>query len=272
MVSWIVSAEPRLAEIKQFRSESAMSDTPEDHCSPGDRRSFVKGALSAVAAAAMLTEAGPALGQTPPASAPAGGGKVVNSSLLTPANHSLLLIDHQYLQLDGVHSHDPKAVVNSAVMTAKLGKLYGVPTLLTTAVASRQKLHAEVQAVFPEQEPIDRTGLNAWDDARVRAWVANAGRQRLVMTGLWTEVCLNMSVLDAIAAGHETYIITDAAGANSVEGHERAVQRMIQAGARPLTAVAYGCELQRDWANAATAPQLSAIFEAHADTGSKSRH
>lgn len=243
----------------------------------GERRSFVKGGLYAMAATAtaLAAVATPVTAQTASAAGSTqnkGGSDLSNSTLLTPANHALLLIDHQYLQLNTINSHKPKAVVNSAVLTAKIGKLYGVPTLLSTAVASRQKLHADVQAVFPQQVPIDRTGLNAWDDVRVRDWVTKSGKQRLVMTGLWTDVCLAMTALDAIAAGHEVYIITDAAGSNSVEGHERAVQRMVQAGARPLTAVAYGCELQRDWANAATAPKLTEIFALHMDTGSKGKH
>jgi len=99
----------------------------------------------------------------------------------------------------------------------------------------KEALFEEVQAVFPEQKPIDRTGLNSWDDQRVRDWVKETGKRKLVMAGLWTEVCLCMAVLSALAAGHEVYIVTDASGGSN-EGHERAVQRMVQAGARPLTA------------------------------------
>src|ERR1700694_3923313 len=99
----------------------------------------------------------------------------------------------------------------------------------------RQAMFAELQAVHPEQKPIDRFGLNAWDDERVREWVKNTDKKKLVMAGLWTEVCLTMPVLSALAAGFEVYIVTDASGASSVEAHERAVQRMVQAGARPLS-------------------------------------
>ena len=111
----------------------------------------------------------------------------------------------------------------------------------------RQELFQEVQAVFPDQKPIDRTGLNSRDDPRVLDWVNKTGKKKLAMAGLWTEVCLSMPVIDALADGYEVYIVTDASGGGSTEGHERGVQRMVQAGAQPLTTVAYVSELQRDW-------------------------
>jgi nicotinamidase-related amidase len=116
-------------------------------------------------------------------------------------------------------------------------------------------------AVHPEQKPIDRFGLNAWDDERVREWVKNTDKKKLVMAGLWTEVCLTMPVLSALAAGFEVYIVTDASGASSVEAHERAVQRMVQAGARPLSTVSYVSEVQRDWSRADTAERVVKLFE-----------
>jgi nicotinamidase-related amidase len=137
-----------------------------------------------------------------------------------------------------------------------------VPTLLTTAFAERQELFQEVQAVFPDQKPIDRTGLNSWDDPRVLDWVEKTGKKKLVMAGLWTEVCLSMPVIDALADGYEVYIVTDAAGGGSTEGHERGVQRMVQAGAQPLTTIAYVSELQRDWARP-TADEVAKLFAEH---------
>ena len=141
-----------------------------------------------------------------------------DDTLLTSDNHALLLIDHQYLQLLAVRSHSNDTIVNNTVMLAKGAKIFGVPTLFTTAFAERQDLIKEIQAVHPDQVPIDRTGLNAWDDERVRDWVQATGKKKLVMAGLWTEVCLTMPVLSAIAAGHEIYIVTDASGGGSVEG------------------------------------------------------
>lgn len=186
----------------------------------------------------------------------------MSSSLLTPDDHALLLIDHQYLQLLAVRSHPNETVVNNTTFLAKAAKLFKVPTLLTTAFAERQALFEEVQAVFPEQKPIDRTGLNSWDDKRVRDWVKKTGKKKLVMAGLWTEVCLSMPVIDALKDGHEVYIVTDASGGGSPEGHERGVQRMVQAGAQPLTTIAYVSELQRDWARP-TAEEVAKLFAEH---------
>ena len=185
------------------------------------------------------------------------------SSLLTPDDHALLLIDHQYLQLLALRSHANETVVNNAAFLAKAAKVFKVPTLLTTAFAERQALFQEVQDVFPEQKPIDRSGLNSWDDPRVIDWVKQTGKKKLVMAGLWTEVCLSMPVIDALAAGYDVYIVTDASGGGNAESHERGVQRMVQAGAQPLTTIAYVSELQRDWAR----PTADAVAKLFADHG-----
>ena len=183
-----------------------------------------------------------------------------DDTLITGDNHALLLIDHQYLQLLAVRSHSNDTVVRNTVMLAKGAKIFNVPTLFTTAFAERQALIEEIQAVHPDQTPIDRTGLNSWDDERVRDWIKATGKKKLVMAGLWTEVCLTMPVLSALAAGFEVYVVTDASGGGSAEGHERAVQRMIQAGARPLTVASYVSELQRDWGRLETAEAVAKLF------------
>jgi nicotinamidase-related amidase len=126
-----------------------------------------------------------------------------DDTLLTPDNHALLMIDHQYLQLLALRSHPNETVVNNSVFLAKAAKVFNVPTLYTTAFAERQALFQELQAVHPKQEPIDRTGLNSWDDKRVLDWVKKAAKKKLVMAGLWTEVCLSMPVLSALADGYE---------------------------------------------------------------------
>jgi nicotinamidase-related amidase len=183
-----------------------------------------------------------------------------NDTLITGDDHALMLIDHQYLQLLAVRSHPNDTVVRNTVMLAKAAKVFNVPTLFTTAFAERQALIEEIQAVHPDQTPIDRTGLNSWDDERVRDWIKATGKKKLVMAGLWTEVCLTMPVLSALAAGFEVYVVTDASGGGSAEGHERAVQRMIQAGARPLTVASYVSELQRDWGRLETAEAVAKLF------------
>jgi nicotinamidase-related amidase len=183
--------------------------------------------------------------------------------LLTPDNHALLLIDHQYLQLLTLRSHDASEVISNVQAVAKASRIFKVPTLLTTAFAQRQDLIKEVQDVYPEQKPIDRTTLNTWEDPRVINWVQHAGKKKLVMAGLWTEVCLLMPVLSALEDGYEVYFITDASGGASREAHDMAVQRMVQAGAVPTTTWSYVSELQRDWSREATASEVTKLFETY---------
>jgi nicotinamidase-related amidase len=183
--------------------------------------------------------------------------------LLEPGNHTLLLIDHQYLQLLTLRSHEASQVITNATAVAKAAKIFDVPTLLTTAFAERQNLIKEIQDVFPEQTPLDRSTLNSWEDRRVVNWVKQTGKKKLVMAGLWTEVCLQMPVLSALADGYEVYFLTDASGGASREAHDMAVQRMIQAGAIPITTWSYVSELQRDWAREETAGEVTKLFEEH---------
>jgi len=183
--------------------------------------------------------------------------------LLEPNNHALLLIDHQYLQLLTLRSHEASQVIGNATSVAKAARIFKVPTLLTTAFANRQNLIKEIQDVFPGQTPVDRTTLNTWEDQRVVNWVKQTGRNKLVMAGLWTEVCLQMPVLSALANGYEVYFLADASGGASREAHDMAVQRMIQAGAIPTTTWSYVSELQRDWAREETAGAVTKLFEEH---------
>src|SRR6267143_7158089 len=151
-------------------------------------------------------------------------------ALLTPDNCVLLLIDHQAFQFAGVRSHDTQTIINNVVGLAKSAKVFGVPTLLTTVVERQGGvLIKQLQEVFPEQKPIDRTFINTWEDARVVEWVKKTGRKKIVMAALWTEICLAMPAIQAIGEGYEVYIVTDASGGVSLEAHEVAIQRMVQA-------------------------------------------
>lgn len=183
-------------------------------------------------------------------------------SLLQPDNHALLLIDYQYLQLITARSHDLERVIASAVLLAKSAKLFKVPTLLTTGLIKRQGLIREVQAVFPEQVPIDRTNLNSFEDPRIVDWVRKTERKKLVMAGLWTESCLLISALSALSAGYEVYVVTEASSSGSHESHNTAMQRMIQAGCIPIAAGTYLKELQRDWSRTQTAAAVRDIYTA----------
>jgi nicotinamidase-related amidase len=185
-------------------------------------------------------------------------------SLLTPDNSVLVLIDHQPYQFAGVQSADPQLVLNNTVALAKTAKAFGVPTILTTVLEERGGyLVQELQHVFPEQTPIDRTKINTWEDARVVNAVQATGRNKVMMAGLFTEICLVFPVIQALGEGYEAFAVTDASAGVSIESHERAVQRMVQAGAVPITWMAVLAELQRDWAREETTPAVAEILHAH---------
>lgn len=185
-------------------------------------------------------------------------------ALLTPQNCALILIDHQPFQFAGLRSHDTQTIINNVVGLAKSAKVFGVPTLLSTVVEDKGgRLLKQLQDVFPEQKPIDRTFINTWEDTRVIDWVKKTGRKKIVMAALWTEICLAMPAIQAAGEGYEVYIVTDASGGVSVEAHEMAIQRMVAAGCMPITWTVFGSELQRDWARTTTVPGLAQMLLEH---------
>ena len=175
-----------------------------------------------------------------------------------------MLIDHQPFQFAGLRSHDTQTIINNVVALAKTAKVFNVPTLLSTVIEERGgHLLKPLQDVFPDQKPIDRTFINSWEDERVVDWVKQTGRKKLVISALWTEICLALAAIQALGEGYEVYIITDASGGVSVQAHEMAVQRMVQAGAVPLTWTVFGAELQRAWARSATVPGFAQLLFDH---------
>jgi nicotinamidase-related amidase len=182
-------------------------------------------------------------------------------ALLTPQNSALILIDHQPFQFANLHSHEPTMVVNNVIGLAKTAKAFGVPTILTTVLEDRGgRLIKGLQDVFPEQKPIDRTFINTWEDARVVEAMINFLRPVLA---LWTEICLAMPAIQAAGEGYEVYAVTDASGGVTAEAHEMAVRRMVLAGVVPITWIAVGAELQRDWAREASAQALAEVLAVH---------
>jgi len=185
-------------------------------------------------------------------------------ALITPEDSVLLLIDHQPFQFANLHSHEPMLVMNNVVGLAKAAKAFGVPTILTTVLAARGgALLSQLQAVYPEQTPIDRTFINTWQDQIVVDAVKATGRTRLVVAALWTEICLAMPVIQALGEGWDVTIVTDASGGVSAEAHDMAVRRMVAAGASPMTWLAVVSEWQRDWARTDTLEGLSALLLDH---------
>lgn len=170
--------------------------------------------------------------------------------LLTPKDHALIMIDFQSQMSFATHSIDAITLRNNAGLVARAAASFKVPTILTT-VAEKSfsgPMFSEVTDPFPGQALLDRTSMNTWEDAAVIKKVNEIGKTRLVLAGLWTSVCIVGPALSAIDQGFEIYVITDACGDVSAEAHNRAIERMVQAGARPMTALQYLLELQRDWA------------------------
>jgi len=189
--------------------------------------------------------------------------------LLTPNESVVALIDYQPQMFLGIRSHERHQVLNNAVALAKASKLFEVPVILTTVASKRFNgaLLPEIQSVFPEQEPIDRTTMNSWEDKKFRAALTEFGRKKIVLAGLWTEVCICFPSLDAIAEGYEVHVPTDACGDLTAEAHERAVQRAIQAGAVPMTTLQVIFEWQRDWARSETHDGCIEILKQHSAHG-----
>ncbi|MFD6803004.1 hydrolase [Streptomyces cyaneofuscatus] len=185
-------------------------------------------------------------------------------ALLTPEESVLVLIDHQPFQFANLNSHEPTMVVNNVVGLAKAAKAFGVPTILTTVLEERGGLLIQgIQDVFPEQKPIDRTFINTWQDRRVVDAVKATGRKKLILAGLWTEICLAMPAIQAAGEGFDVYAVTDASGGVSAEAHDMAVRRMVQAGVVPITWMAVLGEWQRDWAREETVPAAAEVQAQH---------
>src|ERR1700704_6635527 len=191
--------------------------------------------------------------------------KVGLDALLTPENCAVLLIDHQPSQLANVNSHDPTLVINNVTALAKTAKAFGIPTILTTIGAARGgEMFSQVQAVFPDQKPIDRTSINSWEDRRVVEAVKKTGRKKVVMAALWSEMCLAQPVIHAMGDGYDVYAVTDASGGVSAEAHDMAIRRIVAAGAQPITWLGMARELQRDWARTESLGAVAQILFDHA--------
>jgi nicotinamidase-related amidase len=181
--------------------------------------------------------------------------------LLTPKDHTLILIDFQSQMAFATKSIDAITLRNNAALLARAAIGFGVSTILTTVEAKSFSgpMFTEISDAFPEERALDRTSMNTWEDAAVIAKVNEIGKSRIVLAGLWTGVCIVGPTLSAISQGFDVYVIADACGDVSEEAHERAMQRCIQAGAHPMTSIQYMLELQRDWARTDTYEMTTGI-------------
>lgn len=182
----------------------------------------------------------------------------VTDHLLTPQNSALVVIDYQPSQIQTVTSMDTELLVRNIVSVARTAKTYGLPIVLSTVNVANGQGHTvpELAEVLTDQVEIDRTEINSWENNDFRNAVAATGRKKLIMTALWTEVCLAFPSLDALRDGYEIYPVVDAVGGTSPEAHRAGLERIIQAGARPISWVSLACELQRDWARLETVPEV----------------
>ena len=183
------------------------------------------------------------------------------AGLIDPKNHMLIMIDFQSQMSFATKSIDAVNLRNNAALVSRAAAGFGVPTILTTVAEKTFSgpMYEEITSAFPGQPLIDRTSMNTWEDANVIAKVNEIGKGRIALAGLWTSVCIVGPALSAIEQGFEVYVIADACGDVSDEAHERAMQRMIQAGARPMTALQYMLELQRDWGRTETYAMTTGI-------------
>jgi len=189
-----------------------------------------------------------------------------SARILTPQNSTLILIDYQPQTVVGVQSHVHSLVMNNVVGLAKTAKVFDLPTILTTVAAETftGPLMQAITDVYPDKPVYDRSSLNAWTDNRVVGDIEKAGRKKLIMAGLWTELCLTLPVLSALDHGYEVYIVTDASGGASAEAHAMGIERMVQAGAVPMTWIGVISELQYDWADTETYEAVNQLVIQHA--------
>ncbi|MCK6958961.1 hydrolase [Enterobacter kobei] len=186
--------------------------------------------------------------------------------VLTPANCQIIFIDHQPQMAFGVQSIDRQVLKNNTVALAKAAKVFNIPTIITTVETENfsGNTYPELLDVFPGQDILERTSMNSWDDQKVRDALKANGKKKVVVAGLWTEVCNNSFALCAMLEGdYEIYMVADASGGTSKEAHDFAMQRMIQAGVIPVTWQQVMLEWQRDWARKETYTAVMDIVREH---------
>jgi nicotinamidase-related amidase len=176
------------------------------------------------------------------------------TELLNPQNSAVIFIDHQPQMTFGVANIDRQTLFNNVLLLARAARIFKVPTILTTVETKSfsGNMWPQLLDLFPDQAPVERTSMNSWEDEKFVAAVQAAGRKKLIMAALWTEVCLAFPALDAIKAGYEVYAVEDASGGTSVAAHNAAMRRIEQAGAVPVTSLQVLLEFQRDWAHKET--------------------
>jgi nicotinamidase-related amidase len=187
------------------------------------------------------------------------------TELLNPQNSTVIFIDFQPQMVFGVANIDRQTLFNNVLLLAKAAKTFKVPTVLTTVESKgfSGNMWPQLLDIFPDQQPVERSSMNSWEDAKFVAAVKATGRKKLVMAALWTEVCLTFPALEAIKAGYDVYAVEDASGGTTLTAHNAAMRRVEQAGAVPMTALQVLLEYQRDWAHKETYNDVMAMVKEH---------
>jgi len=185
--------------------------------------------------------------------------------LLTPDNCVVAMIDLQPQMLFGVANFDRQNIINLNVALGKAAQIFGLPVVLSVVETKSfsGNMWPQIQAVFPKITPIERSSMNSWDDKNFVAAIEKTGRKKIVLTGLWTETCVALPTVQAINDGYEVYVVEDCCGDVSSLAHENAMKRVIQAGAKPVTALSVMLEWQRDWANKDTYNAVMDVVKTH---------
>ena len=185
--------------------------------------------------------------------------------LLTPDNCVVALIDLQPQMIFGVSNFDRQSIINYNVALSKAARVFDVPVVLSTVETKAFSGHMwpQIQAVFPGQTPIERSTMNAWDDSKFVDAIAKTGRKKIVVAGLWTETCVALPTIQAIHDGFDVHVVEDCCGDVSQLAHDNAMKRVLQAGAKPVTALSVMLEWQRDWAARETYDAVMDIVKTH---------
>jgi len=192
--------------------------------------------------------------------------KNTEGGLITADNSAVVFIDHQPQMTFGVANIERQQLINNVVMLAKAAKEFGIPAILTAVETESFSgyIWPQLMDIFPGQQPIERSSMNSWDDAAFRQAVEATGRKNIIISGLWTEVCVTWPTLNMLNEGYNIYVVEDACGATSQLAQDAAIRRCIQAGAIPMTTIATVLEFQRDWANRNHYDVLMDILREHA--------
>ncbi len=185
--------------------------------------------------------------------------------LLTPDNCVVAIIDLQPQMLFGVANFDRQTIINNNIVLSKAARVFDIPVVLSTVETKSFSgiMGPQILAIFPNQKPVERTTMNSWDDKNFVAAIEKTGRKKIVLSGLWTETCVALPTIQAIHDGYEVYVVEDCCGDVNQLSHDNAMKRVVQAGAKPVTALSVMLEWQRDWAEKDTYGAVMDIVKAH---------